>query len=259
MVQLDKLRRSSYAASRDLAEVKTTKQLLQEQLARSEEDLKQAEQTSAALKAQVRKLLYGKRHPGTASGSFLETPKRHDVSDDASGVDTPKLSLEDREELLDVTPRMTRPPGSELIDLGDPTASPAEMNHSFDLFEESPRTRVKRTCEENNVKAVKISSAAATAAKASKRLRVEEEASSFPLSALNIMKKREKTGQLLGKTVMRKDYNGLGGTSRFTQPLGPPRFAAPRGATTKGMKRAKLGSRSANPALPTLDGFIDLS
>lgn len=255
------MRRSSYAASRDLAEVKTTKQLLQEQLARSEEDLKQAEKTSAALKAKVHKLLYGKRHPGTASGSFLETPKRHDVSDDASGVDTPKLSREDREELFDVTPKMTRPPGSELIDLGDPTASPAEMNHSFDLFEESPQTRVKKTCEENNVKAMKISSAAATAAKASKRVRVEAEAeaSSFPLSALNIMKKRVKTGQLLGKTVIRKDYNGLGGTSRFTQPLGAPKFAGPRVAAAKGVKRAKLGSRSSNPALPTLDGFIDLS
>ena len=254
--QLDKLRKSSYAASRDLAELRTNNKLLQEQLARSEEDLKQAEKTSTALKAKVNKLLYNKKHPGETSGSFLETPKRHDLSDNVF-VETPKLSCEDPKDLFGITPKMTRPSGSGLIDLEDHSPS-KELNESFDLFEESPQTQLKNTCQENNIKMVKISSAATTS-KALKRVRVEAEevANSFPLSALNIMKKREKTGQLLGKTVIRKDYNGLGGTSKFTQPLGPPKFAGPK-ITTKGMKRTKFVSKSLNPALPTLDNFIDL-
>ena len=253
VAQLDKHKKSYYAASRDLAELRTNNKLLQEQLARSEDDLKQAEKTSAALKAKVTKLLYSQQHPGQSSGSFLQTPTRLDLSDSAF-PETPKLSCGGGEGLFGTTPKMTRPPGSGLIDCGDGDAA---LNESYDLFQESPRTLVKKTCLENNVKVVKISSAA-SAAKRVRLIEADEVADSFPLSALNIMRKREKTGQLLGKTVIRKDYNGLGGTSMFTQPLGPPKFAAPK-LTTKSTKRTKFGSRSSNPSLPTLDGFIDLS
>ncbi|KAK7094066.1 E3 ubiquitin-protein ligase TRAIP-like [Littorina saxatilis] len=248
--QLDRQRKSSYSASRELADLKAEYKGLQEQLTRSEDDLKQAEKTNATLKAKVTKLQYSRKHPAESAGSFLETPKRQDQSDNLF-LETPKLLVGKDF----VTPKMTRPSGSGLIDLN----YDSPLNQSFDLFEESPQTQMRKSCEENNMKVVKISSAS-TNGKAPKRVKVDadEAGDSFPLSTLNIMKKREKTGQLLSKTVIRQDYNGLGGTSTFTQPLGPPKFGVPK-ITSKSSKRTKFGSKFSNPALPTLDGFIDLS
>ena len=250
--QLDKFKKSNYTATRDLAELKTNYRSLQEQLSRSEDDLKQAEKVTASLKAKVAKLQYSRKHPAESSGSFLETPKGHNLSDNVF-LETPKLSGEGSKDVFE-TPTTSRPSGSGLLDSGGGT----DLNQSLDLFEESPQTQVRKSCQENNVKVVKISSAA-TANKAVKRARTEEDrAESFPLSTLNIMKKREKSGQLLGKTVIRKDYNGLGGTTSFTQPLGPPKFAAPK-MTSKANKKIKIVKKSSNPALPTLDGFVDLT
>ncbi|KAL8584108.1 hypothetical protein ACOMHN_011723 [Nucella lapillus] len=253
--QLDMHKKSSYAASRDLTEVKASHKLLQDQLSRSEDDLKHAENTNAALKAKVVKLQYAKKHPAETSGSFIDTPKAHNLSDNVFSQ-TPKLSMEGGNNTESfVTPKISRPSGSLFVDLENNGA----LNQSFDLFEESPRTQVRKTCEENNMKVVKISTAA-TANKAAKRVRADtEDADSFPLSMLNIMKKRDKTGHLLGRsTVIRKDYNGLGGTSSFTQPIGPPKFGALK-ITSKVRKTSKSGKKVADPSLPTLDGFIDLS
>ncbi|XP_076451841.1 E3 ubiquitin-protein ligase TRAIP-like [Babylonia areolata] len=263
--QLDTYKKSSYAATRDLVEMKAGYRALQEQLSRSEDDLKQAEKTNAALKAKLSKLQYARKHPAETSGSFLETPKAHNLSDNAF-PQTPKLPLNGGGETSAesfVTPKMSKPSGSTSLDLGCDRMlmgldDDGALNQSFDLFEESPQTQVRKTCEENNMKVVKISTAA-TASRATKRVRTDaDQANSFPLSTLNIMKKRDKAGQLLGSTVIRKDYNGFGGTSSFTQPLGPPKFGAFK-ATSKAKRTAQTWKKMKNPSLPTLDGFVDLT
>ena len=46
------------------------------------------------------------------------------------------------------------------------------------------------------------------------------------LSALHMKKKREEREKAAGssKTLIREDYDGFGGTAKFIQPLGPPKF-----------------------------------
>lgn len=85
---------------------------------------------------------------------------------------------------------------------------------------------------------------------------IEGEVEDMPLMSLNIMKKRNMTGHLLGSTVIRKDYDGLGGRSSFVQPLGQPKVVLKQKHSRK-VKRLK--TIQSFPPLPTLDNFIDLT
>jgi hypothetical protein len=269
LLQLEHYKKVNYTSTREAAQLGKKNASLQDQLARSEEELKQAEKTMTLLKAKVKKLKY---RQGPQSGSFLETPERQERGGEMIFTKTPKLgALVDKmpdsnpgtSATLATTPVMRRPEQSDVIDLDEGHTS--VMDASFDLFEASPRTQVRKACEENKMKVVKISSAAAATSKAVKRGREEEEeegvvGNTLPLVTLNIMRRRDKAGRLLGssKSVIRKDYDGLGGTSSFTQPLGRPMFAMPKKTASK-FKRTKSGNLAKNPSLPTLDSFIDLT
>lgn len=281
----------NYSSTREAAELGKKNIHLLDQLSRSEEELKQAEKSMTLLKAKVKKL---KQRQGHQAGSFLETPGRQEDHGGGEGdsvvfAKTPKLGalvVGDRTPDLNpsglfsssaatsstVTPVMRRPEKSDVIDLGEcPSQTPSVLDASVDLFEESPRTQVRKACEENKMKVVKISSAAAASNALKKRQREEEEedvgsvGSVLPLATLNIMRRRDKAGHLFGgaaKSVIRKDYDGLGSTSSFAQPLGrpigsgfPKKTAAPR----LNFKRTKNGNLAKHPALPTLDGYIDLT
>ena len=296
---MDHFKKSCFKATHELSQLTSKHKNVQEQLTRSEDDLKNAEIAITSLKAKLNKLKYskGQGHHGHSSGSFIETPKRQDSGTpiftktpklpSMSNIEneTPEINSDSRSKLItkniisqstDIESKLTKnvcstysnstcsssstipsiKQTSNFVDLDD---SCENLNQSFDLFEESPRTQVKKACEENNVKVVKISSAS-DGVKASKKRRLESEelASGIQLSTMNIMKNRSRTGQLLGKTVMRKDYNGLGGTSSFVKPLGAPKFNVPKNVTSK-VKKTKNRNFFKDPALPTLDNFIDLS
>ena len=197
---------------------------------------------------------HSRAHPATSSGSFLETPTRLDLSDNVF-LETPKLA--DLNGRSFETPRMKRPSGSDMIDLDQ--NSP--LDQSMDLFEESPQTQVRRHCEENNLKMVKITTAASNAAKR-KKINPDEVKDSMYLSALHMKKKREEREKAAGssKTLIREDYDGLGGTAKFIQPLGPPKFNVKK-TVAKAPKKNKFIMKPTNPSLPTLAkfDFIDLS
>ncbi|KAK7487641.1 hypothetical protein BaRGS_00021060 [Batillaria attramentaria] len=261
--QLEKHKKSNYNLSRELSEAKSEVIALQEQLTRSEDDLKQLEKTNTVLTAKYNKLKYSRRHVAENSASFMSTPEAQQPPQDKTErvfETTPRIGgdlFADGGSAS--TPKMSKPDSENFINFDEDP--PKFSAASPDLFADSPATQVRKACEQNNVKTVKLSSAALS--KAPKRIRTDCDdqgmADPFPLSALNIMKKRQISGQLFGKTIVRKDYDGLGTTSKFTQALGPPKFALPRSMSGKSVHRTKLGSKKPNPSLPTLDSFVDLT
>lgn len=250
--QVEKYRQTNFTISRELTTIKAEVSLLRDQLSRSEDDLKHVEKANTHLKTKLNRMKLGKKHPAETSGSFLDTPEQKDSWVEIF-TETPKL---DRMEgnCADgfSTPKMTKPSDSDL------TLIPQE-NFTPDLFIDSPVTKVKKTSDENR-KVVKVSSAHVSKAPKRVCLEADQIVDALPLSMLNIMKKRQTAGQLLSSTVIRKDYNGLGGTSTFTQPLGPPKLANFK-LTSKATKRTKPVNKGlqTKPPLPTLDSFIDLT
>lgn len=155
-LQLDKFRQTNFVFSRELSELKFEVSTVKEQLTRSEEDLKLAEKSNSKLKSKLQKLKRAKR--AKTNGSFVESSSQHNHSENIF-QHTPKIaSLASNNESALFTPKINKPSNSNLIDLEE---LPPKFNPvTPDLFFDSPATEVRKACEENKVKIVKMSSAA---------------------------------------------------------------------------------------------------
>ncbi|KAK3583384.1 hypothetical protein CHS0354_040347 [Potamilus streckersoni] len=227
--ELDKCRKEVLLKSKTLYDQTKKLEILQEQLLRSEEDLKTVEKEKEVLKRKLSHLKKAIASPSAAaSSSFIETLM--EPSPNNSMNSTPiRLSKPDKND--------------SLIDLASP-----------DIVQPTPpEVKIKRECEQNEIKYVKISSASEQ--NPAKKVRRDiQDISNFTstLGSMNIFKKKSSDYS----SVIRQGYNGLGGHESFTQiqKVPKPLFKKPR-SRSKGL--SKLASTK-TPLLPTLDEFITL-
>ncbi|XP_041377219.1 E3 ubiquitin-protein ligase TRAIP-like [Gigantopelta aegis] len=208
---------------------KRTKELsvVTDQLRETEQELTNSEREKDVLRCKLSKLKKAIASP-CGSSSFIET-------------------------LTEESPSMKTPQSRKLVDKLNLSEMPEpKLNLSPDLFEDTPKTKVRRHCEDNNIKFVKISSAREHKPAKRPKLEIQDTNNLAYLSGLNIFKKKPGSGC---PSVIRQGYDGLGGHTTFTQPLGPPKFGGLKKRPSKSQpcKKPKMTSC---PPLPTMDGFL---
>lgn len=235
--EYDKCKRLLMTKDHELEKTTTELSTLRECYSKSEEDLKQKEKEVDALKKKLSRLKRAIVSPcataTSASSSFVET-----LMEESPAPVTP------------VQPKLS--PGE--FDLESNMTSP-------DFVKPSPNTLNRFHCEENQMKFVKISTAASNSENPAKKAKrdIQDISNITGLGNYNIFKKKTGAGDF--NSVFRKGYDGLGGHTSFTQHQGRP------GATKLSKPAAKTASRllSKNgkmkkvPPLPNLDQFINLT
>ena len=224
----EKVRRDLASKTHLLEECTKELSAVREQLHGSEQDLTSSEKERKVLRGKLSKLKRAIASP-CGSSSFIETLTE----------ESPALKPLHSCRLTDK---------SNLSDLPEP-----KLQLSPDLFEDSPKTKVKRHCEDNNIKLVKISSARENMPAKRPKLDVDDANHLTYLSGLNIFKKKQAPGC---PSVTRRGYDGLGGHTTFTQPIGPPKFAGLKKIQVKSQPQKKQSLKAKCPPLPTMDGFL---
>ncbi|KAK6174923.1 hypothetical protein SNE40_013481 [Patella caerulea] len=228
--QIDKLRRELVTKDRILKDKTQENSTLTEHLNRSEEDLKNTEKEKELLRHKLRHLRKAVRSPtgATASSSFIETLTEESPLTHAN-ITTP---------VKDSNTRLFEEKGALTPDLFD-----------------TPNTQTKHHCSDNNMKYVRIVSASEN--QPSKRQRTEKQEINDlkTLGSLNIFKKKNGPGSF--SSTIQKGYDGLGGHTSFTKPLGP---LGVKNTLVKKKKTTSTGVKmfAKNPPLPSLDNFIEI-
>ena len=225
---IDKVRRDLISKSNALKGRTEEVSRLQGLLCRSEEDLKSSEKEKDILRKKLSHLKRAIRSPGaSASSSFVET-------------------------LMDESPMQSTP-----LRLNKPNSHEIDLDLTPDIIGPSPTTKIKRQCEENEIKYIKISSAAnQNPAKKARKDNTENISNMTGMGQFNIFKKKQGIGDKY-TTAIQKGYDGLGGHNTFTQPQGRPKLAVKKGVVrSRGL--LKTNRTGSIPPLPSLNGFINI-
>ena len=251
-MQLHLSKKKQQVSSTQAAELLRRCQALQEHLARSEDDLKLAERRCSKLKKQVNLRNHTCKHPASSAGSFIQTPSTTHCSISSRCV-TPGVAssppvyqvgtIDLTEKSMDATPV-------------DESNTQCNINDiSSDLFDCSAHVQVSVGNQHNKVELE--ASSAVNESNAGRQRDVERpgDVCHWPLLSMNIMRKRDRSRCL--RSAIRRDYNGLGGTSTHSVALGAQSYRENMPVPAK-KKTASIKSLH-NPPLPKLDISVDLT
>ena len=212
-------------------ELKKECEKLQEQLERSEGDLKIAEREVDFLRktnTRLKRVLKSPRSTDTASSSFTKIMNDSDQMNVFTSS-TPKLGRPvNTEEIdLDVTPDLFASPVKENI--SEKLNSQSDLhgdNNLSQLVKKSQKRPLEssKNCENEDTKSVKLLKTSSLAEKHSqtmKKFKSESSVTDFnsisAIAGMNIFKKRA-LGE--GPSITRKGYDGFGGHTTFVNSLG---------------------------------------
>lgn len=254
--------------------------IFQEQLERSEGDLKLSEKEVEILKEKNRKLrdkLKSAISPsshGHGSSSFTNLMDES-LKMQAFSASTPKLECPDGSQNidLDLTPDLfTSPPqntqplqsqnqtNTQRLQSQNQTKASGDTDlHERSFGKSQKRMRDSEDSEnQEQVKYLKITSAAEKNAQKLKRFKsegaIENTNSITKLASMNIFKKRE-LGERSNnqRSIVQKGFDGLGGHTTHINAVGNP-FKKP--PVKKSSSQSKLSKFSKTPSLPKLDKFV---
>lgn len=231
--ELDKRKREMFSQRKDLRDKTDKVKNLQEQLAHSEEDLKHSEKEKDILKTKLGKLKRAMQSPmAGGSSSFIEAI----VDENIPNYTPVLLKCPERNFDLDSVPK-------------------SHLSFSPDIVNPSPNTQMRENCKENNIKYVKITSAAGPAKK-KKRLDDEDIVADVQiLGQFNLLKKKNGQSSAFASAV-RKGYDGLGGHTTFSQPIRPPKQAGFKNVTAKSYNTKSVSKNPfILPMFPSLEEF----
>lgn len=264
----EKIRLNDMTKDKKISDLMKQCQVYQDQLERSEGDLKISEKEVEMLKkknTKLRERLKSMASPSTEKGSSSFTNLLNEsVKMQAFSTSTPKLAQPECSQNidLDVTPDLFASP----VKVTQPSTQQSESKASSDtdlsdrlLGKSQKRSRDDEDAEnQEQTKYLKITSAAEKNAQKLKRFKsesaIKDSNSISTLASMNIFKKRE-----LGernpnqRSIVQKGFDGLGGHTTYISAVGNP-FKKP--TTKKGPSQPKLSKFSKTPSLPKLDSFV---
>ncbi|XP_045163292.2 E3 ubiquitin-protein ligase TRAIP-like [Mercenaria mercenaria] len=266
----EKIQLNDMSKNKKISDLMKQCQTYQEQLERSEGDLKLSEKEVEILKKKNSKLrdkLKSALSPGTSKESSSFTNLMDESwKMQAFSASTPKLGYPESSQNidLDMTPDLFASPVKSTQPLSTQTQPQASCD--TDLSDRSFGKSQKRSRDSDDIenqkqtKYLKITSAAEKNAQKLKRFKsesaIKDSNSISTLASMNIFKKRELGERSKNqRSVVQKGYDGLGGHTTHINPIGHP-FKKP--AVKKSSSQSKLTKFSKTPLLPKLDHFIIL-
>ncbi|KAJ8320613.1 hypothetical protein KUTeg_002200 [Tegillarca granosa] len=229
--EFEKCKRENISKDSKLKELTKETSILRDQYARSEDDLKMAEKEKDIMKKKLNHLKRAIKSPCPGgSSSFVET-------------------LLD-ESIMQSTPiRLNEPQNGDKDILLE-----SQVIMTPEILKPSPTTQMKRQCEENDMKFVKISSACNQNPAKKMKKDIQDISNLTELSGFNILKKKSGLGDY--NSVVRKGYDGLGGHMTFTQPQGKPKLALKKNVPVTSKTIKNNGKAMKFPPLPKLDNYF---
>lgn len=252
----EKIQLNDMSKNKKISELTKRCQVMQDQLERSEGDLKISEKEVELLKRKNNKLREKLKtvSPSSSSGSSSFTSLIND-----------SLTLSN---FTASTPKLAGPSGSQTVDLDvtpDLFASPVKSFPALsgksdcdtDLVSVKSQKRPLDIEDNENQEETKYLRITSAAEKSQKLKRFKTEScikgtnSITSLASMNIFKKRELGERNSNQgSVVQKGFDGLGGHTTFINSLGNP-FKKP-------VPKKKLSKSNKTPSLPKLDNFIIL-
>ncbi|XP_060575609.1 E3 ubiquitin-protein ligase TRAIP-like [Ruditapes philippinarum] len=263
----EKIQQTDMSKNKKINDLTKQCAIFQEQLERSEGDLKLSEKEVEMLKNKNRKLrdrlksaISPSSNPGSSSFTNLldESMKLQ-----AFSASTPKLEHPEGSQNidLDLTPDLFTSPiqntQAEHSEKPSTSCDTALSDRSFGKSQKRSRDS-EDTENQEQTKYLKITSAAEKNAQKLKRFKSESAIkgsnSITTLASMNIFKKRE-LGERSNnqRSIIQKGFDGLGGHTTHINPIGNP-FKKP--TVKKSSSQSKLSKFSKTPSLPKLDNFV---